>query len=206
MTSNNESSPPRAASTAHGPATLATRAGTIAMVLILLSLGMLFFVSILGYVLIRTRGKMSPALGAIQVPWGLFLSSVLVIAGSFTMHFAVRDVRRERLPQLRQWLLITLAISIVFVMLQAVFLRELLMRHAQMRSQGIVLYGLIFFLILLHGAHVVGGVIALILVYIGARAGEYDHEHFYPVRNASLYWHFLDGVWLTMFAMFLILR
>ena len=183
-----------------------TCAGTVAMILFLLSLGMLFLVSILGYVLIRIRSTQSPPLGAIQIPDGLFLSTALVIAGSFTMHFAVRDVRQERLPQLCNWLLITLAISIAFLLLQAFFLRELLSRHAVAQSQGIVLYGLIFFLVLLHGLHVVGGVIALALVSVGAYRGKYDHEHFYPVRNAALYWHFLDGVWLTMFAMFVILR
>jgi cytochrome c oxidase subunit 3 len=198
--------PLRYASPTTAPATLPTRAGTVAMILFLLSLGMLFFVSILGYVLIRTRSAQSPPLGAIQIPAGLFLSTALVIAGSFTMHFAVRDVRQEKLAQLRNWLLITLGISIVFLLLQAVFLRELLARHAESQSQGIVLYGLIFFLVLLHGLHVVGGVVSLILVYIGARLGKYDHEHFYPVRNAALYWHFLDGVWLTMFAIFVILR
>ncbi len=206
MPSKEDSSSPRFGSPTHPPATLATRAGTVAMVLFLLSLGMLFFVSILGYVLIRTRSEKSPPLGAIQIPAGLFLSTVLVIAGSFTMHFAVRDVRQEKLAQLRNWLSITLTISVAFLLLQAVFLRELLVEHADAQSHGIVLYGLIFFLVLLHGLHVVGGVVALLLVYIGARAGRYDHEHFYPVRNACLYWHFLDGVWLTMFAMFIILR
>jgi len=206
MSSPDDSSPPRYSPASHLPATLPTRAGTVAMILFLLSLGMLFFVSILGYVLIRTRSTQSPPLGTIQVPAGLFLSTAMVIAGSFTMHFAVRDVRQEKLAQLRNWLLITLAISIAFLMLQTVFLRELLIRHAESQSQGIVLYGLIFFLVLLHGLHVVGGVIALLLVYIGAQRGRYDHEHFYPVRNAALYWHFLDGVWLTMFAMFVGLR
>jgi cytochrome c oxidase subunit 3 len=188
------------------PSTQAARAGTIAMVLILISLGMLFTASLLGYVLIRTRGGKSPALGAMNIPWGLCFSTLLVLAGSVTMHFAVRDVHREKLAELRQWLLTTLCIAIAFILLQAFFLRELLVQDAVARNHGVVLYALIFFLILVHGLHVVGGVVSLSLVYAGARAGRYDHEHFFPVRNAALYWHFLDGVWLTMFTIFLVLR
>jgi cytochrome c oxidase subunit 3 len=206
MSRPNEPFSLRYASPVKPPPTLATRAGTVAMVLFLISLGMLFATSILGYVLIRTRSGKSPALGAISVPWGLCFSTLLVMAGSVTMHFAVRDVHREKLAELRQWLLTTLGISIAFLLLQAVFLRELLAQHAAASSHGVVLYGLIFFMILVHGLHVVGGVVALSLVYVGARMGRYDHEHFYPVRNAAMYWHFLDGVWLTMFAIFLILR
>jgi len=173
------------------------------MVLILISLGMLFAASLLGYVLIRTRGGKSPALGAINVPWGLCFSTLLVLAGSVTMHFAVRDVHREKLAELRQWLLATLCIAVVFLVLQAIFLHELL-ALAQNLDQS--LYKLISFMILVHALHVVGGVVSLSLVYAGARQGRYDHEHFFPVRNAALYWHFLDGVWLTMFTIFLVLR
>jgi cytochrome c oxidase subunit 3 len=185
---------------------LLPRAGLVAMVLILISLGMLFFVSILGYMLIRVGSAKSPPLGAISVPMGLWLSTAVVMAGSFTIHLAVRDVRRERQAGLRQWLLATLVIALIFVALQLIFLRQLLAIHIEQQSHGIALYGLIFFLVLLHGLHVVGGVISLLLVYRGARLGKYDHEQYYPVRNAALYWHFLDGVWLTMFFVFIALR
>jgi heme/copper-type cytochrome/quinol oxidase subunit 3 len=173
------------------------------MVLILLSLGMLFFVSILGYVLIRVRGPMSPPLGAINVPMGLWLSTAVVMAGSVTMHLAVQDVRRERQGALRRWLLATLVIAVIFVTLQIVFLRQL---HDIGESQGLTLYRLVSFLIFLHGLHVIGGVISLVFVCLGAHLGKYDHEQYSPVRNAALYWHFLDGVWLTMFFVFLALR
>jgi cytochrome c oxidase subunit III len=206
MSHTNEPFSLRSASPAKPPPTLATRAGTVAMVLFLISLGMLFTACMLGYVLIRIHSEKSPPLGAINIPLGLCFSTLLVLAGSVTMHFAVRDVHRERLADLRQWLLTTLGIAIAFLLLQAVFLSELLRQDHVARSQGVVLYALIFFLVLVHGLHVVGGVVALALVYVGARMGRYDHEHFFPVRNAALYWHFLDGVWLTMFTIFLILR
>lgn len=191
----------------HSPApVIPARAGTIGMILFLASLGMLFFASLLAYVFIRFTSKSSPALGAIAPPSGLWLSTIILLSGSVTMHLAVDAVRRERLLALQRRLLATLFIALAFIAAQSVFLAELLQQHFAARTNNIQLYGLIFFLVLLHAAHVFGGVIALVLVYIGARRGRYDHEHYAPVRHAAFYWHFLDAVWLTMFTLFVVVR
>ena len=57
----------------------------------------------------------------------------------------------------------------------------------------------LFMLILLHALHVVGGIIYLIMVQVGAVSGLYDHESHAPVKHAAIYWHFLDIVWILMF-------
>ncbi len=60
-------------------------------------------------------------------------------------------------------------------------------------------YGLVMFLILVHALHVIGGMVALgIVAWFGYR-GAYDHESHAGVRNCTLYWHFLDIVWIVMF-------
>ena len=74
-----------------------------------------------------------------------------------------------------------------------------------MAQQKIALYGLIFVLVLLHAAHVLGGIIALLRTGQQASRGVYDHEHYQPVRHVALYWHFLDAVWLAMFFTFLLM-
>ena len=79
----------------------------------------------------------------------------------------------------------------------------LLREHAAARAQGLHIYGLIFFLVLLHALHVVGGVVALVRVIVLTSRGTFDHEHYLPARHAALYWHFLDVVWLVMFTTFL---
>ncbi len=73
-----------------------------------------------------------------------------------------------------------------------------------MQAQKFHLYGLIFFMIMLHALHVVGGFVALVRVVDGAARRRYHHEQFHPVRQLAMYWHFLDGVWVIMFSMLLI--
>lgn len=177
------------------------RASTIGMWLFLMSLAMLFTASMLAYYLIRFTGPRSPDLGVISFSPLLWVSSLLILLSSFTIHRALSAVRLERLPALRFWLLATLALSLLFCIVQVPALGMLLAQHAAASQQtgGIQLYGLIFCLILLHAAHVVGGLVYLLRVTLLAYAGRYDHEHYMGVKHAVLYWHFLDAVWLIMF-------
>ena len=61
-------------------------------------------------------------------------------------------------------------------------------------------YGSFFYLITgLHGAHVALGLFMLLYVAIRAFAGHFDRVRHSAVRNAILYWHFVDVVWLVVF-------
>lgn len=184
------------------------RSAVIAMWLFLLSLAMLFLASMLAYVAIRTGffGRADlPALGSIDLPNSLWVSTGLVLLGSLTIHRAVACVRRERQRPFRGWLAATLVLAIAFVVVQTPALGSLILQHGeQLRLAGnegrpMALYGAMFFLILVHAAHVVGGIVTLAWVTYRAGQHAYDHEHYLPVRHAALYWHFLDVVWLVMY-------
>jgi heme/copper-type cytochrome/quinol oxidase subunit 3 len=168
------------------------RAGTLGMILFLVALGVLFASSMLGYFAIRIVRDTA----RMHLPGLLWLSTVVIIISSVTMSRALSAVRKERLNALRSNLHYTLALAVTFIAIQTPAMIRLLRVH---RETPQTLYGLLFFLVLLHAAHVLGGVIALIRVNQGAHRGAYDHEHHAPVRNVTWYWHFLDAVWLVMF-------
>lgn len=180
-------------------------ASAIGMYLFLGALFMLFASGMLGYVLIRGAAAQKFALGSLHLPSALWISTVLVVAASFTIQAAVAQVRRERQGPFRRWLLVTLVLAIAFVIVQAPCMAILIARQHAMLKQQLALYGFVFVLVLLHAAHVVGGIVALIQTWIKARRGVYDHEHYQPVHYMALYWHFLDGVWLVMFFTFLLM-
>lgn len=182
------------------------RTSMIGMYLFLAALFMLFAAGLLGYLLIRTRevttGKLP--LGSLHLPGALWISTVLVITASLTIHRALSMLRQERQGAFRQWLLITLLLAVAFMIVQAPSMVVLLARQQQMRQLHLALYGLVFFLVLVHALHVVGGIVALARTQWQARREVYDHEHYLPVRHVALYWHFLDAVWLVMFFTFLL--
>jgi heme/copper-type cytochrome/quinol oxidase subunit 3 len=177
--------------------------GVFGMGLFLAALGMLFAASMVAYVAIRL-GPGGAARGGVHLPIELWFSTGLILLSSFAFHGAVLAIRRERLGRFRGYLWATFGLALGFIAVQTPGLLNLLRQHRSMAGQGIHhLYGLVFFLVLLHALHVVGGIVAMAQVNVHAKRGRYDHEHYFGVRYAAMYWHFLDAVWLAMFAVFL---
>ena len=202
-------------------------AGTVGMILFLAALFMLFAASLLAYVLIRV-GRNAPPIGYVHLPVLLWLSTGLVIGVSVALAVATRQIREGRHRSYRKSLTAALALAAGFLTVQAPAMVNLLGQHSTLRASNIHLYGLIFFLILLHALHVVGGMVTLVIVTVKAHRGAYErlpdatpsaaqgtidyarvpssdpgHD---PIRHTTMYWHFLDVVWIVMFTTFLILR
>jgi len=177
--------------------------GTLGMWLFLVALFMLFAAVMVAYLVIRLAGHMSPPLHQVQFPKLLWVSTAMVIAVSFTLVRSLNFLKAERQAQFRRWLSISFWLACGFIVVQTPAMIELVREHRRSMQEGLFLYGLVFFLILVHALHVVGGIVALIRTAQMAHRGVYDHEHFQPVRHTVMYWHFLDFVWLVMFFTFL---
>ncbi len=179
---------------------LPPNAGMVPLILFLASLTMLFIALMVGYLFIRTRVE-SPAFGAVHLPPALWGSTLILVASSVTMHLALNYVRQEKQVQFRQMLIVTLVLSVMFVLIQFPSLYRLLTEHFELLSkqERAYYYGLIFFMIVVHALHVLGGMIPLAVITWKAHAKAYDHEAYGPVKYTAVYWHFLDIVWLVMF-------
>jgi cytochrome c oxidase subunit 3 len=192
------------------------RASAIGMWLVLATLGMLFVSSMLLYVLMRLHvfGRTSDA--PIEIPKAAWASTAIILLGSVTIHRSIAAIRFDKRERCVKWLYVTSAIAVLFLIVQSPTMWWILSEHRAIAQKlmaeqipgqiaPVPLYGLVFVLILLHAAHVVGGVIALGVVTARARRGVYDHENYMGVQFAARYWHFLDIVWISMFTMFLAL-
>lgn len=186
------------------------------MWLFLAALAMLFIGGMLAYIIIRVTGTVggthpvtgkaiaptAPPLHTIALPTVLWLSTGAILISSYTIHRALDNVVHERQDRFRQALLATLLLAVPFFLAQGAGLATLLGRVG---DQAHALQNAIVFLIVIHALHVVGGMIPLAVIFRRANQGRYDHEYHTPVRNLALYWHFLDVVWMLMFATFLVL-
>ncbi len=179
--------------------------GFVGMVLFLASLTMLFIAGLLGYALIRINGPLSPPWGAFHPPTLLWISTVAVILSSGTIQYSLASVRREKQQRFRDGMTATLVLGVLFLAIQTPAMIDLFRTHQELLKERVQLYGMILVLILLHAAHVLGGLIPMVVVWRNALAGKYDHEHYQPVRYMVMYWHFLDVVWIVMFATLLLL-
>jgi cytochrome c oxidase subunit I+III len=121
-------------------------------------------------------------------------NTVILLSSSATMGWAEGGLRTGNDSRVRWGVLATIALGMVFLGLQIVEYAH------QPFTPATDAYGSAFFTITgLHGSHVLVGLVVLICVLVmhGRGALRDGHEHY--IRNAALYWHFVDAVWIAVF-------
>ncbi|MCA9133108.1 MAG: heme-copper oxidase subunit III [Planctomycetales bacterium] len=151
------------------------------------------------YVALRISGQ-AGELQPFYLPYTFLLTTVNLLAVSVLMHLAVEAIRREQRTDFARYLILAFILAIAFFAVQGFALSWMVGELS--RSLANNLYGLTFFLVIVHALHVVGGVAAMVFLLFGLVRGAYDHERHFPVRFCALYWHFLDAVWILMLGSF----
>jgi len=174
-------------------------AGVLGMWIFLGTLSVLFLASIAGYLIVRTKAAAWPPPGMPRLPSGLWLATGLLLAGSVSVHLALTRMRLGQRTAAVRWLVATLSLAIAFLLVQTWNWWDLI--AARMTATTKNLYAFTFFMLTgLHAAHVIGGVILLAVVTARAAKGRYGSGRHNGVTYAAMYWHFLDVVWIVLFA------
>lgn len=122
-------------------------------------------------------------------------NTIILLVSSGTMWWADSGIRKGNQGRLRLGLLITLVLGIVFLAIQMVEYSH------KTFTPATDAYGSLFFTITgFHGAHVAVGLLMNIVVQVRAWLGHFTAERHLAVSNTALYWHFVDIVWLFVFA------
>jgi len=130
---------------------------------------------------------------------GLF--TLLLVLSSGSMQMAVRAVGAGRLPAFRAWLTVTLVLAGAFVANQA---REWSGLGFSISSHP---YGSAFYVMTgFHGLHVLGGMLAMVLLLVRAGSATFGAGDTPAVEMVSYYWHFVDVVWVGLWATLFLLR
>jgi cytochrome c oxidase subunit 3 len=127
--------------------------------------------------------------------------TAILIASSFTMQFGVWAIRRGDDGKLRLWTAITLGLGVVFLAGQLYDYSQLGFGISD-EAFGTVFYTLTGF----HGAHVFGGTIGLVIILARAMRGQFSARNHVGVEAVSMYWHFVDVVWIGVFSIIYLLR
>ena len=130
-------------------------------------------------------------------------ATILLITSSFTCQWAVWAIRRDDRTVFIRGMAITVILGIVFLLMQ-------ITDYAFLGSEGLTLasgqYGTTYYTLTgFHGAHVFGGVVMLSVILYRGMAGQFSGRHYDAVEGASLYWHFVDVVWILLFSLLYLL-
>ncbi len=129
-------------------------------------------------------------------PWGLpFINTVILLLSGTTVTWAHHALLKDDRKGLIWGLVCTVVLGMLFTACQAY---EYL--HAGF-SYGGHIYGSTFFMATgFHGAHVIIGTIFLFVCLLRALAGHFTPKQHFGFEAAAWYWHFVDVVWLFLFA------
>ena len=128
-------------------------------------------------------------------PWFAAGLTLVLIVSSFTCQFAVWSIRRGDRTGFVRNIAVTLVLGIVFLIGQVYDYATLGFGIAD-GTFGTTFYTLTGF----HGAHVFGGAIMLSVLLYRGLAGQFTSRHHDAVEATSLYWHFVDVVWIALFS------
>ncbi len=179
------------------------------MKLFLVSLAMLFGASLLGFLIIRIQLADVWPDDLPALPGLLWVGTAMLLASSGTIQLALNAARTEKAGGnlLPLWLAITLILGLGFIFAQALSWRDVLsaMETAWLGSEQ-YRFALASFYVLsgIHGLHVIGGLLPMAVITKRAVRGRYSAEDYAGVAYCAMYWHFLDGVWVLLFATLLL--
>ncbi len=135
---------------------------------------------------------------AFVLPRAVWINTLLLLASSATIQTAVRHVRAGAAALFRRWWMMTTVLGVLFLAGQ-------LMVWRQLAAQGVFLAtnpssSFFYLLTALHGLHLAGGILALL--YVRFRRWRFSRINQSTAASlASIYWHFMDGLWVFLLAL-----
>lgn len=142
-----------------------------------------------------------------ELPNTFYLSTAVIIASSLSLYVAIQMAKKNNQKGIIYGVLVTFILGILFTYLQY-------LGWCQLRSVGIVFAGkasnasgsFLYLLTFLHLAHLFGGLISLLVTLKNSIKGRYNAENTLGLELCSIYWHFLDILWVYLFLFLLYIR
>jgi len=172
--------------------------GKIAIWLFLAS-EVMFFTGLIGaYIVLRFgQGEWPDPTKTLNVPLTA-LNTFFLICSSVTLVAALQAIQAGKRGMANLWLWATTLIGGIFVGIQVYEYIELF-GHGM--TPWVNVFGGCFYAMTgFHGFHVFVGVIAMLVLSIMGLFGCWNEHHYAAVVNTGLYWHFVDLVWIILFA------
>ena len=172
-------------------------------VLILLGAETMLFVGLIGaFLVFRMGSTIWPPLSHadIQLPRLVTgFNTLLLIISGYTMFLALRAVQQDRINQLRNWLMFTGALGLLFLIIQGSEWIQLV--HKGLTLQSGIYGGIFYVLIGCHAVHVLGAVIWLAIVVGKAVAGKFSAGRHTGVETCAIYWIYVVALWPILYVL-----
>jgi cytochrome c oxidase subunit 3 len=139
-----------------------------------------------------------------ELPQFFWYSTVAVLLSSVTIYLAEKAFKQREMKKYRSLVIATLVLGVLFIVLQILGFQQL--RASQITLTGNVSYSFMYVIVGLHAAHVLGGLVALIVLFAKAFSTKTRTYDSVPVELVSTYWHFVDVLWIYLLIFLIMIR
>jgi len=170
--------------------------GIVGMACLIMAESAIFLIFVVAYIYYIGKSLSGPMPAQVlELP---ILGTICLLSSSATVHFAVSALRKNNLRSCTLWLAGTVLLGAVFLMSTAREWYHLI--HDFGLTIRTNLFGTTFYsLVGLHASHVTIGLIMLTIALALLLSGRVKEKHAERLEVLSLYWHFVDGVWVVVF-------
>jgi cytochrome c oxidase subunit 3 len=158
------------------------------------------------------------------------VSTIIIVLSSVSMQWALVSIKRNQVSNLKIGILITFLLGIAFVIVQYLAWTDLVSQGiyfvgkigdittpytyvpagnetvGEASETGNVAASFLYVITGLHVAHLIGGILALAFVLVKSLREKYSASNYNGVTVCSIYWHFLDALWIYLFFFLLYIR
>jgi cytochrome c oxidase subunit III len=134
-------------------------------------------------------------------PKAFWFSTIAIVLSSITIQLAVRAFKQREMSKYRGLLVTTLVLGVAFIIFQWIGFSWMWQHGVKFKGAGAGQF--LYVIAGLHAIHVVGGVTALAVMFLKAFFGKTKSYNVVPVQVISMYWHFVDALWLYLLIFFI---
>jgi cytochrome c oxidase subunit 3 len=135
-----------------------------------------------------------------QLPTAFFYSTAVILGCSITFHLAKKAIQKDNSRLATSMLLLTLALGILFVVLQFVGFRQIVDNgYFFTGSESTITTTFLYIVTIVHMAHLFGGLISLLIIIYNHFKQKYNSTQTLGIELGAMYWHFLDFLWVYLF-------
>jgi cytochrome c oxidase subunit 3/cytochrome o ubiquinol oxidase subunit 3 len=176
--------------------------GTVGMACLIVAESAIFIIFVVAYIFYIGKSLTGPTPAQVlELP---IFGTICLLSSSITVHFAVSALRKGNLRNCTVQLAGTVLLGSIFLLTTAREWYHLI--HDEGLTIQTNLFGTTYYsLVGLHATQVVVGLIMLSLVLVFSLFGRVKQEHSEKLETLSLYWHFVDAVWVVVFTVVYVL-
>jgi cytochrome c oxidase subunit III len=170
--------------------------GRVAMFGLIVGESAIFTIFVVAYVFYIGKSLSGPTpRQVLEVP---IFGTICLLSSSFAIWMAERAIARNRVASFAVWLGTTICLGLIFLGGTAIEWHKLIYRDGLTISTS--LFGTTYYsLVGLHATHVIIGLLMLTIVFLFTLARKVGAQYAERIAVLSMYWHFVDTVWVVVF-------